>query len=48
MGTKVVTGRRFLGVFIGDREAESTCLDEKVQGWAESVRKLSEVACKHP
>ena len=47
MGMKVVDGRRYLGGFISDRDAETTWLDKKVQGWEESVRTLSGVARKH-
>ena len=48
MGLKVVTGSCYLGSFIGNREAETTWLAEKVQGWIELVRTLSGVAHKHP
>ena len=44
---KVVTGSRYFGGFFGDREADTTWLEEKVQGWTESVRTLSMVVCKH-
>ena len=44
----VVTIRRYIGVFIVDRDADTTWLDEKVQGWAELVSTLSGVAPKHP
>ena len=47
MGMNVVTGSRYFGVFVGNREAEGSWLAEKVQGWAESVKNLSGVACKH-
>ena len=33
MGLKVVTGSRYLGSFVSDREAEKTWLAGKVQGW---------------
>ena len=45
---KGVKGSLYLGDFIGDRDVETTWLDEKVQGWAESVRALSRVARNHP
>ena len=35
MGMKIVTGRCYLGVFIGNREAEKTWLAEKMQGLVE-------------
>ena len=44
----VVTGRRYLVGFIGYQDAETMWLDEKVQGWAELVIKLSGVDRKHP
>ena len=48
MGIRVVTGNRYLGGFIGDREAEERWLGEKITGWAESVETLTGVSCKHP
>ena len=48
MGVKLVTGSRYLGGFIGDRESETTWLDEKLQEWIESVRKILGVDYKHP
>ena len=48
MGIQVVTGRRYLGGYIGERETEGQWVQEKVEGWAESVRTLAGVACKHP
>ena len=47
MGMKEVTGSRYLGGFIANREGEDTWLAEKVQGRAESVKILLGVACKH-
>ena len=41
MGIKVVTDRRYLRIFVGDREAEDSWMVEKVQGWSESVKILS-------
>ena len=40
MGIKVVIWSRYLGGFIGDREAEDIWLAEKVKGWEESVKTL--------
>ena len=47
MGMKVVTGSRYLGRFIGNREAEYIWLAEMVQGWTKSMKTLSGVVCKH-
>ena len=48
MGIQVVTRHRYLGGFIGDREAEEKWLADKISRWAESVETLSRVSCKHP
>ena len=48
MGVQVVTGSRYLGGFIGERETEEQWIKTKVEGWAESVKTLAGVACKHP
>ena len=48
MGIQLVTWSRYLGEFVGEREAEASWTEEKVEGWAESVRTLSGVARKHP
>ena len=47
MGMTVVTRSLYLVSFIRDQDAESTWLDEKVQGWADLVRPLSWVVRKH-
>ena len=47
VGLTVVTGSRYFGGFIGDRDADTTWLYEKVQGWTELLRTLSGVACKN-
>ena len=47
MGIQVVTGRRYLGGFVGERKAEASWIQDKVDGWAESVRTLAGVARKH-
>ena len=47
-GILVVTGHRYLGGFIGDRESEERWLAENIKGWEESVETLSRVSCKHP
>ena len=43
-----MTGHRYLGDFIGDRESEERWLAENIKGWEESVETLSRVSCKHP
>ena len=48
MGIQVVTGSRYIGGFVGEREAEASWIKEKVDRWDESVRTLEGVACKHP
>ena len=47
MGITVVAGSRYTDGFISDQEAETSSLDEKVQGWADLVRPLSWVVRKH-
>ena len=48
MGIQVVTGSRYLGGFIGERETEGQWVQKNVAGLADSVRTLAGVACKHP
>ena len=48
MGENIVTGSRYLGGFVGYRAAEDSCMEEKIQGRAESVKTLEGVARKHP
>ena len=48
LGIKVVTGHRYLGGYIGDKEAEGRWLAEKIKGWIESVEILAKVYQKHP
>ena len=48
MGVHVVTGSRYLGGFVGEWETEGQWVQDKVEGWAESVRTLSGVDRKHP
>ena len=47
MGITVVAGSRYTDGFISDQEAETSSLDEKVQGWVDLVRPLSWVVRKH-
>ena len=44
----MVTGQRYLGGNIGEREAEGSWLEAKIQGWMESVAILSGFDQKHP
>ena len=46
MGIQVVMGHRYLGGFIGDKEAKERWLGDKITGWAESVETLAGVSCK--
>ena len=47
MKLDVVTRSHYFDGFIGNWDAKGTWLEDNVQGWAESVRTLSVVACKH-
>ena len=40
-------GSHYLGSFIDDREADTTWLANKVQGWTDLARTLSGVSRKH-
>ena len=48
MGVKIVTGIRHLGGFFRNGAAEEIWTEEKVKGWAESVKTLTGVAHNHP
>ena len=48
LGIKVVTGHRYLGGYIRDKEAEGGWLAEKIKGWKDLVEILSGVSQKHP
>ena len=39
---------RYIGGFVGNREAEDNWMEEKVQGWVELVKALSGVSRKNP
>ena len=39
MGIQIVTGIRYLGGFVEEREAEESWIQEKIDGWAESDHK---------
>ena len=48
MGIQVVTGSRYIGGYVGERETEGQWVQEKVEGWREYVSTLAGVARKHP
>ena len=48
LGIRVVTGHRYLGGYIGDKEAEGRWLAENIKEWTESVEILAGVSPKHP
>ena len=48
LGIKVVTGHRYLGGYIGDKEAEGMWLAENIKEWTELVEILAKVSQKHP
>ena len=47
MGIQVVTGHRYLGGFIGDKETKKRWLSGKITRWAESMETLTGVYRKH-
>ncbi len=47
-GVQIVTGKRFLGGYVGDEEGKTAFLREKVEGWVRSVRVLSSAARNFP
>ena len=48
LNLNIVTGHRFLGGFIGSSEDKLKWLKERVQGWVQSVKKLSPAAQQQP
>ena len=48
MGIRLGTGHRYLGGFIGDREAEERWLRDKIAGWEEYVETLAGMSRNHP
>ena len=48
LGIKIVTGRRFLGGFIGGKEDVDQWFKEKIECWVGSVKKISNVAKTQP
>ena len=43
-----MTGHRYLGGYIGDKDAEGRWLAAKIKGWSEAVEIFSSVAQKNP
>ena len=41
-------GERYIGTFVGSKEARAAWLAPKVKAWAEGVRRLAKVACRYP
>ena len=48
MDTQVVTGSRYLGVFIGEHDSEKSWLEEKVEGWTHALEVFAGVARRYP
>ena len=48
MGIQVVTGSQYLGRIVEEQAVEDRWIQEKVEGYAESVQTLAGVAHKHP
>ena len=48
MGIQIVTGRKFLGGFIGGSEDVIAWMEEKVKGWVSSVYKLAKFVKRQP
>jgi hypothetical protein len=44
----ITTGGRYLGGFIGEREAQDISIQEKVAKWADVVEELASVAVNYP
>ena len=42
-----MTGRRYLGVFVGSKVAQYHLLGDKVEGWRDSVANLAGVARRY-
>ena len=47
-GVQIVTGKRFLGGYVGDEEGRAAFLREKVEGWVHSVCALASAARNLP
>ena len=47
-GVSVVTGHRFLGGFVGDREGGVCFVEKKVEDWVSYVQKLADAAKSQP
>ena len=48
LGNKIVSGRRFLGGFIGEPSLVANFVSDKVQLWSRCVQRLSDVATSQP
>jgi len=48
LGVQVVTGQRFLGGYIGDKEGKEQYLTKKIADWCWHVEKLAKLAEKQP
>ena len=46
-GFQIVTGSRYLRDFVGNKVAQNPWLEEKVEGWQDSVYTLDGVAYQH-
>jgi hypothetical protein len=47
-GVQVVSGKRFLGGFVGEGTERNAYVKQKVDGWCSAVRKLAHVAASQP
>lgn len=47
-GVQIVTGHRFLGGFVGTEEGKLRYLEQKIDGWMSSVKKLAVAGESHP
>ncbi|CEM39092.1 unnamed protein product [Vitrella brassicaformis CCMP3155] len=47
-GVQIVTGKRFLGGYLGDEGRRAVFLGEKVEGWVHGVRAHASAACNFP
>jgi hypothetical protein len=45
---KITTGYRYLGAFIGEKDARDTWIKEKVVNWIDAVTELASAAVKYP
>ena len=45
---QIVTGSRFLRVFVVKKDVQELCMGGKVKGWRDLFATLDGVACQHP